>query len=127
MVVFGLLSLMTAASTWQGVVLCIGPHGHFAIEPAGHTRCPAATDADDSSLCDSAVNHSHCCPCTDIPIPGSPGEYRPAPRTMAADGAAAPLPLLTTAPADGGYAAAPTLPVTWTACDISLHSTVLQV
>ncbi len=126
-VLFALLSLILAANTWQGVVLCIGPHGHFALEPAGHTHCPDTSDAEPLSLCGSTVDHSHCCPCTDIPLPGSPGECRPAPRTAEADGAAVSSPLPMMATAEGGYAMAPALPLTRAACDISVSSTVLQV
>jgi len=71
---FVLLSLLMMGNASHGMVVCIGAHGHVAIEPAGHDHC---ADADDAHDCGPAASGSgatgyladgHCEPCVDIPL-----------------------------------------------------------
>jgi hypothetical protein len=66
-VFLSLLSLMAALNASQAMVWCVGHDGHVAVEPFAHIHHGAADDGD-----------SHCCPCTDIPIPVSVCVIRPA-------------------------------------------------
>jgi hypothetical protein len=110
-----LLSLATVLNASQAMVLCVGPDGHIAIEPLGHSHC-GGTHASDS----------HCCPCTDIPIPGWPGECGSAPTLPTGrESLALPAPL----PMVGGpeYVPLAALPVALTFPDTSPPGIVLQV
>jgi len=68
------VSLLVAISTSQGMVLCIGAHGHMAIEPAGHHHCASIAHTHDDVGADhhesvvSELDHEHCEPCVDIPL-----------------------------------------------------------
>ncbi len=99
-ILLSLLSLLTAWNTSQAMVLCVGNDGHVAVEPLGHVHC-GETDVDDC----------HCCPCTDIPIPASVAQDRPAaPAEPQPDEPAALLP----------SQAIPPLAVAWTPLSTSL-------
>lgn len=135
MVLLLLLSLLTAANTPYSTVLCIGPHGHIAIEPAGHNhRCPA-TDAHDSpaSPADASSTpgdeHNHCCPCTDIPISAGTSNHQIVPgtsRTNILDWLTGPT-LAGPARDDCTGNSASASGSFLTSCHIALRSIVLQV
>ncbi len=71
---FVLLSLLMMGNASHGMVVCIGAHGHVAIEPTGHDHCADARDAhhcDPATPGSSASGHlsdNHCEPCVDIPL-----------------------------------------------------------
>jgi hypothetical protein len=135
MILLMLLSLMTAANAPYSTVLCLGPGGHVAIEPAGHNHCRPATDGQDSpaGLADPSGppddEHNHCCPCTDIPISAGTSKHQIVPGTSRIDL----LDLLAT-PAlaglirdDGTHSSASASTGLLTSCYLSLRSVVLQV
>jgi hypothetical protein len=71
---FVLLTLLAMVNASAGMVVCIGAHGHVAVEPAGHDHCADAEDAHHcgpSALGSDAADHvsgKHCGPCVDIPL-----------------------------------------------------------
>ncbi len=110
-----LLSLATALNVSQAMVLCVGPDGHVAVERLGHSHC-GGTHASDS----------HCCPCTDIPIPGCSGESRSS-LIMPAGCASSATPALLPAASGPEYEPPAALLVALIFPELSLRSTVLQV
>ncbi len=75
-----LICLLAAANASSGMVLCVGAHGHVAIEPLGHRHC-------DGTLHDAHGEPSHehdsgytaqgrCRPCVDVPLSLGPLEKR---------------------------------------------------
>ncbi len=113
-----LLSLVAMLNASQTMVLCAGHDGHVAVEVAGHNHCRGEHASD-----------SHCCPCTDIPIPIAPcTEHRAANEVVPGSAhPAAPLSLPHAPKADveSVLASASTLLVT--SYYAPLRSVVLQV
>jgi hypothetical protein len=116
-VLLSLLSLMMTLNASQAMVWCVGHDGHVAVEPLAHIHHDQTDDGD-----------SHCCPCTDIPIPVGVCTARPAltaPETKPAGWAIPMLPpaFSTTGPAWITAFASPVEPV-WSALQRSI---ILQV
>ncbi len=128
------LSLLTAANTSYGLVLCFGPGGHVAIEPAGHNHgCPATdTHASSGGPADTSGppdEHSHCCSCTDIPISAGTSNHQVVPgtsKTDILDRLAGPM-LIGPVQDDCTHSSASPAAGFLTSCYIALRSTVLQV
>ncbi len=115
---FILLSLVAMLNASQTMVLCVGHDGHVAVEVAGHNHCRGEHASD-----------SHCCPCTDIPIPiGSCTEHNAADtRAPGSVYPAAPLsPAQTTMVEFEGFFASAS-PLILTSFYTPLRSIVLQV
>lgn len=116
-ILLSLLSFVAALNASQAMVWCVGHDGHLAVEPVAHIHYSQTHDDD-----------SHCCPCTDIPIPAGVCTARPAP--------AAPHTKLEAATVSVSLAASPATGPVWTmpsaapggpASCLLLRSIVLQV
>ena len=70
-----LVCLLIVGNLSQGVVVCFGGDGHVEIEPAFHQdtcdHTSHKTRQAEQSLSSNQIqeHHTHCPPCTDIPIP----------------------------------------------------------
>jgi len=79
-----LICLLAAANASSGMVLCVGAHGHVAVEPLGHRHCdgtvhyhPHDTDAEPSDeRTVGYATHDRCRPCVDVPLSLGPLEKR---------------------------------------------------
>ena len=113
-----LLSLVAMLNASQTMVLCVGHDGHVAVEIAGHDHCRGEHASD-----------SHCCPCTDIPIPVGPcTKHNVADKLVPGSvHLTASLSLLETTPADVGTVFASTSPLILPSFYTPLRSIVLQV
>jgi len=113
-----LLSFVVMLNASQTMVLCVGHDGHVAVELAGHNHCRGEHASD-----------SHCCPCTDIPIPIGPcTEHNAADRVVPGSvHLAATLSLTQTTMAEVESSFASASPAIPTSFYTPLRSIVLQV
>ncbi|HPC96951.1 MAG TPA: hypothetical protein PLU87_18555 [Sedimentisphaerales bacterium] len=75
-----LICLLAAANASSGMVLCVGAHGHVAVEPLAHRHCDGTlhdAHAEPSREHDSGYTaQGRCRPCVDVPLSLGPLEKK---------------------------------------------------